>query len=180
MSEGYRMSYSWAMKLAENMLAVLQPYCERIEIAGSLRRKKETVGDIEIVLIPFSLPDLLGEEHYGAGRITNVLSGEGLDLTKDGPYFKQVMLPDGKTKFDIFLTNPEKWGCVFTIRTGSAEFVHKLVTKRSQGGFCPSNLRFKDGRIWNGDEVLDTPEEEDVFNALNMKWVKPESRELKV
>ena len=178
MSEGKRISREDGFKIARTVIDILRPESERIEIAGSLRRKKETVGDIEIVLIPFSLPDLLGEDHYGNERITAALLAQECQLTKDGQYFKQAILSDGKTKFDIFLTTPEKWGCVFTIRTGSAAFSHKLVTKRSLGGFCPSNLHFKDGRMWNGDEVLDTPEEMDVFNALNMKWVEPELREI--
>ena len=46
------MEYSKAILIAEKVKAELAPHCERIEIAGSLRRKKEFVGDIEIVAIP--------------------------------------------------------------------------------------------------------------------------------
>ena len=177
MSDGFRLPYSEAMKLAEKMVAILSPSCQRIEIAGSLRRKKETIGDIEIVLIPRPMTDLFGDVLFGSIRISSALAQEEFILNKDGMYFKQVLPSDGGLGFDIFLTTPEKWGCVFTIRTGSAEFSHKLVTKRSMGGYCPSNLNFKDGRIWNGDQVLDTPEEKDVFDTLGMKWIEPNLRE---
>jgi DNA polymerase/3'-5' exonuclease PolX len=45
------MPYMEAMAYATTMVYYLSPLCSRIEIAGSLRRKKETIGDIEIVLI---------------------------------------------------------------------------------------------------------------------------------
>ena len=44
------MEYNKALEIAEKTKAQLAPYCERIEIAGSIRRKKPDVGDIEIVV----------------------------------------------------------------------------------------------------------------------------------
>jgi hypothetical protein len=41
-----------ATALAAKLVAQLAPYCERIEIAGSVRRQKDIVGDIELVVIP--------------------------------------------------------------------------------------------------------------------------------
>ncbi len=41
-----------ARKAAQKLLAQLEPHCERIEIAGSIRREKEEIGDIELVAIP--------------------------------------------------------------------------------------------------------------------------------
>lgn len=179
MSEGARFTYQWAWMKADTVLRVLEPECERIAIAGSLRRKKKTIGDVEIVLIPKPAHDLFDGEVFGSMRIEAAIIRQEVELIKNGQFLKTFELPDG-LKFEIYLTTPEKWGCIFTIRTGSADFSHKLVTKRRDGGFCPSNLHFKDGRIWNGDQVLDTPEEIDVFNALNMEWIEPELREVNV
>jgi len=47
-----RMKLEEAQVIAEKTKALLAPYCERIEIAGSIRRKKPDVGDIELVAIP--------------------------------------------------------------------------------------------------------------------------------
>jgi DNA polymerase/3'-5' exonuclease PolX len=180
MSDGKRMSYGFAHKLAEQMVDLLSPVCARIEIAGSLRRHKETVGDIEIVLIPKPTLDLFGNEGFGAWQITEYLEQDGFILEKNGDYFKQAHLPfiaSGETvNFDIFLTTPEKWGVILTIRTGSADFSHRLVTPRNKGGLLPSNLRVKDGRIWNGDEALETPKEADVFNVIGLAWIEPKDR----
>jgi DNA polymerase/3'-5' exonuclease PolX len=45
-------SYNDAKRLADCLVKAIAPYCERIEIAGSVRRKKADVKDIEIVAIP--------------------------------------------------------------------------------------------------------------------------------
>ena len=46
------MKLAEAQKLTEEILDILRPLCERVEIAGSIRRKKAEVHDVDIVLIP--------------------------------------------------------------------------------------------------------------------------------
>ena len=46
------MQYKQAKEIADNIVLMLSPFCDRIEIAGSIRRKKELIGDVEIVAIP--------------------------------------------------------------------------------------------------------------------------------
>ena len=41
-----------AAALARSLVTFLEPYCDRIEVAGSVRRQKADVGDIELVLVP--------------------------------------------------------------------------------------------------------------------------------
>jgi DNA polymerase/3'-5' exonuclease PolX len=176
MSNGLKMSLPFARNLAERMVAMLETGCERIEIAGSIRRKKTEVGDVEIVLIPLPLYDLFGEPMYGAGRIEDALIREGFELSKNGDYFKQAHLPNGGVNFDIFLTTPEKWGMIYTIRTGSADFTHWLVTSKQQGGGLPSNMKAADGRIWCNGKAIDTPDEADVFRVIGLDYIAPEKR----
>ncbi|NMC30728.1 MAG: hypothetical protein GYA45_11730 [Pelolinea sp.] len=177
MSIGNRISLASGKRLAEMVVNHLKPDCERIEIAGSIRRRAETVGDIEIVLIPRKVPiDLFGNEEFGHQRIEDVLSASGYMFSKRGMYFKQARLPSSDVIVDLFLTTPEKWGVVFTLRTGSAWFSHKLVTKKREGGMCPSNIDFVDGRLWRSGLILETPEEEDVFRELGLEWIAPEKR----
>lgn len=78
---------------------------------------------------------------------------------------------------DLFITTPEKWGCIFTLRTGSDGFSHRLVTQKMLGGYCPDHLQFSEGRIWDKGKTLDTPEELDVFEAVRMKFVVPQLRD---
>jgi DNA polymerase/3'-5' exonuclease PolX len=173
-SEGKRFEKEEALKYAARVIGNLVPAISRIEIAGSLRRGKDDVGDIEIVCIPRESVNLLGEAVRNAEQISSALKTSGYKLLKDGEHFKQFFVADG-LKCDLFITTPECWGVIFTIRTGSAEFSHKLVTQRKYGGYLPSNLNVKDGRVWNGSEALYTPEEKDLFDLCRM-WVEPKDR----
>ena len=54
MSKGQKRPYEQVMPIAQHIVEALRPFCEngRIEIAGSLRRGRQMVGDIEICAIP--------------------------------------------------------------------------------------------------------------------------------
>ena len=71
---------------------------------------------------------------------------------------------------------------IFALRTGSAEFSHRLVTPQEYGGAMPTCMSCRDGRLWtvphaeaqkDEETALDTPEELDVFAALNLPWIEP-------
>jgi DNA polymerase/3'-5' exonuclease PolX len=136
---------------------------------------KPDVGDVEIVCVPKAEYNLLGEAFRTDLRIEYAIFSAGYKFIKNGEKFKQFDL--GPCKCDLFITTPECWGVIFTIRTGCAEFSHRLVTPRNAGGLLPSCYQVRDGRIWaTGSVPLDTPEEMDVFNALTLKWIAPEDR----
>ena len=56
-----------AERIAAAIVADLAPSCDRIQVAGSVRRRKEVVGDIELVLMPHHAPAGL----FGAARPTS-------------------------------------------------------------------------------------------------------------
>jgi len=93
---------------------------------------------------------------------------------KNGERYKQFLWHG--VSVDLFIATPDTWGCVATIRTGSADFTRWLVTSRRYGGACPSHLKFGEGRIAEGVHLLETREEADVFNALGIPWVEPVDR----
>lgn len=184
MSNKQKADLETAEAAAKRLVEFLNPACERIEIAGSIRRKKAMVGDIEIVAIPKPEEGLF-EKSYDGYRVQNYLLFGDKEppavymlerpfFSKQGPWYCQFQFM-GFT-VDLFLATPEKWGCVYLIRTGSADFSRRMVTKRSQGGYCTDGFYFKDGRLWHGEEVIETAEEEDVFRALGLNWVEPEER----
>ena len=168
-----------AKTAADVLVELLEPVCERVEIAGSIRRKSSYVNDIEIVAIPKPDVNLFGEKFYSPSDIYKAL---GDDLP-DPPPFEKKGVYYARFKFfgintDLFITTPEKWGCIYLIRTGSADFARRLMTKKWQGGVCPDDLYFQDGRLWSTEQSdpLDTPEEEDVFRFLGIPWAEPERR----
>lgn len=185
------MPYADALKIAEAFLAEISDCCARVEIAGSLRRKKETIGDVEIVAIPKYVDDgvdLLGD------RVQHSLLHARL-MNVPGEKHKTIMLPVYKRplyalmtaqppeeppdpiQVDLYITTPECWGVNLAIRTGSADFSHWLVTHRAQGGACPGWLSFRNARlVTSRGQFIETPEEIDVFRALRLDYILPELR----
>lgn len=177
MSEGTRIPLAEAQRLAAAVIDLLQPYCDRIEVAGSVRRQKVDCGDIEIVCIPKAQFNLLMEPYRAANKIENALDAVGYKCPRfNGEHFKQFSV--GPCNVDLFITSPECWGVIYTIRTGGADFSHKLVTPKNLGGLLRSYLQVKDGRLQYRETgvQLDTPEEIDVFNAVGIAWIEPSKR----
>lgn len=180
--------YAEALALAEEVCAILAPACERIEIAGSLRRRKVEIGDIELVAIPrYEIErDLFGEEvgrHSLLDAELRVWPPISSTLTKNGPHYKQFMW--GDMTVDLFLVTAETWGVQLAIRTGNADFSHWLVTAQHQGGALPTGYYIIEGRLarYTGPDrltqratPLPTPEEADLFAAIGLPWIPPAER----
>lgn len=106
---------------------------------------------------------------------------------KDGEKYKQISIKTesfglihlAEFKLDLFIVRPETWGVQFAIRTGPAEFSHKFVTRRSLGGWLPDHLKVDGGLLWDTrtETVIQTPEEQNFFEAIGMDWVEPEDRQ---
>jgi DNA polymerase/3'-5' exonuclease PolX len=146
-------------------------------VAGSLRRHKEFVGDIEIVIIPkiTEIRNMFGEvTASGALDLDAVIKKWNKPMIRSGMMSKQIDF--GNICLDLFIVTRAKWGVVFTIRTGCAEFSHWLVTKRSMGGAMPSNMQTKDGILHIDGEPVETFEEADLFKAIDVKYIQPERR----
>jgi DNA polymerase/3'-5' exonuclease PolX len=172
-----------ARMIAERLVDDLKPYCERIEIAGSIRRKKADVGDIEICCIPKILwdEDLVGNsvpQYVETDRAVDEWLMNGRRLIKNGSRFKQIEIQDG-FNLDLFLVYPPaQWGVIFALRTGPAEYSRWLVTLRNKGGALPSNYRCKNGGIIPDGLTAPIPmdDEGELFYLLGLDWCEPEYR----
>lgn len=179
MSNGeQRLSLAQARGVALYVVDRLQPGCERIEVAGSVRREQATVGDVEIVAVPkFRLePKNLFESHW-VSLLDIEVARLGVVL-KGGDKYKQIRVLNRYT-VDLFIQpDPATWGVNFALRTGSADFSKWLVTAAACGGALPEGMRVRDARLWEAGraEPLDTPEEVDFFRALGQAWVPPQER----
>lgn len=176
MSEGKKYPYDYALNAAQVIVNHLKPVCQRIEIAGSLRREKPDVGDIEIVAIPQYSTDLFGQQFYSAEVVGETLRNRGFKMDKDGENYKKFYFDFYHIWVDLFLTTPEQWGLIYLIRTGSADFSRLMVTSKQQGGYMPSNYHVSGGRVHGPVSVYNTPEEQDVFNLWGMKFIEPKDR----
>ena len=180
--------YAQVMPIAEKLADRLSARCERIEIAGSLRRQCETVGDIEIVAIPMLQLDLFGNVDDSIATpldtyLNSLMMTGHIRHTAHkrwGAKLKSFLFTTtmgGDYQVDLFLQpDPATWGVNMMVRTGSAEFSKRMVTQRSKGGWMPDGMYQRDAQLWRDGEVLDTPEERDVFEAIGKEWVEPKER----
>lgn len=128
----------------------------RAEIAGSLRRGKVDVGDVEIVLEPRMDTDLFGEPVFTSAALDGAVArciAEGLlawdtKVVRDGPRHKRFVLPVLGIPLDLFIPALGSWGNILAIRTGDADFSRLMVTQRYKGGLLPNWMRHGDGRLF--------------------------------
>lgn len=170
------MNYTPAKEIADRLILNLKPYCQRIEIAGSLRRQKPVVHDIEICIIPKMAKNLFG---YSVCDLTLLGSYSWIrlgKLIKGGFRYKQIALNEG-INLDLFIVlPPAQWGVIFAIRTGPADFSKWIVTPRKHGGCLPSDCRVQDGGVYRHSKLIPMPEEQDFLDFLGLGWVEPFER----
>lgn len=166
------MNLQQAQRLAERIATELAPFCERVEIAGSIRRRRETVGDIDLVCLPkvggraailerckrTAFMEKQGSQ-YVVFRLAN---GVQIDL-----WFAQA------AGGDLFKPEPSNWGMLLLSRTGSVAHNLHLCTVAHQRG-----LHFHPHRgVERGADVVASESEEEVFSALGLAYIAPEARE---
>jgi len=170
------MNLNQATEIAERIRAELAPFCDRIEIAGSIRRRKPEVGDIEIVAIPkrVMLPaDLFTGVAHNHLKFCELVNRWPAVKGKSTGKYTQRRLPEG-INLDLFMADPENWGLIFAIRTGSAEFSHKvLATVWIRAGYhSMAGMLYKDGH------KIPVREERDLFDMIGIVWQEPWERNL--
>ena len=171
------MEYTQALEIATRLLEKLEPFCDRAAIAGSVRRKKPVVHDIEICAIPkMTTGRNLFNEPVLTHDISHAVSGFGRFI-KNGPRYKQIYLPEGII-LDLFLViPPAQWGYLLSLRTGPADFSRLLVTPRQKRGWLPSHSKAIDGMVVTGQTRVLMPEEVDYFEFCGLPFIEPEKRE---
>jgi len=173
-----RMLYSTAKRIADHVVELLRPHCDRIEIAGSIRREKEIIGDIEIVLIP--KPYQTGLFTDGLASIVNAWEKVKGELEYGKCKYTQRILPadivgqEGKrVACDIFIADVTNWGSIFAIRTGSADYSHNVLAK----GWASRGYKMEGGHLVYKGKVYDVLEEKDLFARIGIPYTDPKLRE---
>ena len=162
------MEYNKALEIAEKVKAQLAPHCERIEIAGSIRRKKPVVKDIEIVAIP---------KPYDIGLFENGIAAVVKQWTKvkgELPCkYTQRILPEG-IALDLFFADHENWGLIYAMRTGSADYSHHVLGN----AWVKQGYRSIEGYLCSNGKRIAVPEEKDLFRLIGVLYVEPEKRNI--
>lgn len=171
-----------AESLAINVKNHISSIMSKVEIAGSIRRRKPIVGDIEIVGIPEDRKQLIKLLDSIGQHIKPGVSGVIPWTPKTTAKYLRIRLNEG-INLDVFLGTTENWGGLFMMRTGSAIGLDgNPFTGFIPGIFSRFKKLSKGGRMTNcmptmpsGEQLLVTSEQ-DFFNILEMNFVPPEER----
>lgn len=167
------MELKQAQQIANELLELLSPYCEAIEIAGSIRRKKDFVKDIELVCVPKkdSIKDLFGNESEKIHSFHTVLSEFTINKGNiwNGKY---IQFQTQGINVDLFTASKDNFGLTLAVRTGSADFSHNVLAK----GWAKQGFKSKDNYLYKNGEKYLIPNEIALFDLLGIDFVAPENR----
>lgn len=167
--------------IANDLFVLLEPYCLRIQVAGSIRRNKSMVKDIELVCEPALTTvatDLFGEATTIIDPLHDLLArlrDEGVladRLDKNGraafgPRTKRLRYRG--IGLDVFsVIPPAQFGVILAIRTGSSEFSHRFMTPRRFGGNLPDHMIVRDGVLYRHPEGRVLPMDREERKRLDV------------
>ena len=168
-----------AQAVAEQLVEVLAPACERIQIGGSIRRRRPEVGDIELVCIPIiqETPDLFSDpirRDVLRAAVKILLSAGGfVPRGAFGEKNKYVRHLASGIPVDIFSSDTDNWGMALFVRTGPARWNISAMSRFRQlgrRGHAYGGVTLEDGTEAN------CPDEETVFKYLGWDHRPPEAR----
>lgn len=178
-SRSANMKYKFARECADRLASWLGPISERAEIAGSIRRQKAEVADVDLVVIPRVE---IEKDIFGTAiKSTNVTwreidrraTADGWQMLRAGAEI--VSWKHKGVQVDVFFTEPQYWGSMLLCKTGSKEHNIWLANYAiAQGGKWHPNH----GLYLRNRRISDT--EEAIYDALRIAYIPPERREAHV
>ncbi|MBA7608333.1 hypothetical protein ES703_15510 [subsurface metagenome] len=119
--KGGKFVLSDAEAVANSLVSLLQPACEKIVVAGSIRRRRPEVSDIELLCVPKYVAgvDQLDRE-IGALAVQGILASRLNKLGRRvyGPKNKLLLHRESGIGVDIFSTTEDCWAVALVVRTG--------------------------------------------------------------
>jgi DNA polymerase (family X) len=165
------MELKLALDTALGLVERLTPFCDQVEIAGSIRRRKTRVHDIDIVAIP-NEAKLMSQGFFDTRRLVASIA-DPLATSPRVNGLKMSTFSYHEIPVDIYWATPQTWATLLLIRTGSKEHNIKLCSLAKQNGM---HLHASgDGLFSNGERIAgDT--EKSIFISLGLAYIEPERR----
>ncbi|MFL6053096.1 MAG: DNA polymerase/3'-5' exonuclease PolX [Actinoallomurus sp.] len=163
-SQGERALIDVATELAEEIVAELSPLAGRCTVAGSLRRCRETVGDIDILATADDSGPLMAA--FTALPFVTEVIGRGETKTS-ARTVKGLQV-------DLRVVPPESWGAALQYFTGSK--AHNVRTREIA---VRAGLKLSEYGLFSVEtgELIVSATEEDVYARLGLPWIPPPLRE---
>ncbi|WP_433471982.1 DNA polymerase/3'-5' exonuclease PolX [Spirillospora sp. CA-142024] len=165
-SSGERVLVDAAANVADEIIAALSalPQVERCAHAGSLRRMRETIGDVDVlaasrdphpIMEAFTALPFVAEVIAGGDKKTSIRTSKGLQV-------------------DLRVVPPESWGAALQYFTGSQ--AHNIRTREIA---VKAGLKLSEYGLFDAEsnELIVSETEEEVYERLGLPWVHPALRE---
>jgi len=160
--------------LAYKILNIIEPFVEKAQIAGSIRRYRGKVNDIDIVVQP--------KPQCWINIIKEVRSEFDAITEKQGPKLATLYVPfmsqqgGGHVQLDLFRAEKNTYGIVLLVRTGSIKHNVYLCNLALNKGL---RLQYSQGLVDQSGQIVAAKTEEEVFAALALPFISPQDREIK-
>jgi DNA polymerase (family 10) len=157
-----------AQRLADQLKAAVSVQCVRIEVAGSIRRQKAKVHDIDFVVVTKS--------DFEWQKISEELKRMKAKPNCQGNSVIKAFLPcqSGLFQVDFYRAKPSTFGIHLLVRTGSADHNMWLAGYAISKGM---RIKYSEGLIKEGN-VIAGETEKGVFEALRLPYPLPSEREI--
>jgi DNA polymerase (family X) len=152
-----------ALPVANQLCRYLESYAERVSLAGSLRRMKEVVHDVDILAASMQ-PEKVTAAFIGMPLVAEVLA--------NGPTKCSVRLQDD-LQVDLRVVEPKCWGAALHYFTGSKAHNIRMRERAIKLGWKLNEYGIFDST----DVCLAGAEEADIFEKLGLPYIPPVLRE---
>ena len=165
-------AYPFAQQMVDALRAACGDAIRDITPAGSLRRMKQTIGDLDI-LVSSDSPQKIIDAFVKLPQVR--------DVNAKGTTKASIVAQNG-LQVDLRVLEPKHWGSALQYFTGSKEHNVALRQIALDQGLSLSEWGFKlvlsavEGTV-KGEKEIFTPREEEVYEKLGMPWIPPELRE---
>ena len=153
-----------ALPLAEEIVALVKASAPVIDMsyAGSLRRMRETVGDLDFLAVSSKREEVVRAFTSMPFVREVVVAGDT----------KATVILDSGIQADLRVLDEGSWGSGLQYFTGSKDHnVHMRTIAQRQG------LKLSEYGVFRGDEQIAGATEEGVYRSLGMQYIEPEMRE---
>jgi DNA polymerase (family 10) len=159
-----RMNLGVAFPVAKRIAEALRQKTgsKKIEWAGSLRRMKENIGDIDILATGPDKEKII-QAFVRLPEVKEVLaSGET----------KASVIVEGGTQIDLRVVEEDSYGAALQYFTGSkGHNIHLRGIAKAKG------IKINEYGVFKGEKKIGGKEEKEVYRSLGMEWIEPELRE---
>lgn len=158
-----RISLGIALPVVSSIVGYMKIVCKDISPCGSLRRMKETIGDIDILCTAEDTKKVIERFVRYPGKQSVISEGE----TK-----ASIVLKENLLQVDIRVVSPDSYGAALQYFTGSKEHNIKLRTLAKEKG-----LKINEYGVFEGNDKIAGKTEEEVYRVFSMPLIPPEIRE---